>query len=96
MSDFDNEKIQSYLKQGACVLDVRSEEEYEAGHVPESMHVPLDVLPHNLEKIKRLKKSVIAVCRSGNRSGTATDFLNQMGVDTINGGPWENVSQYVI
>lgn len=95
MGNFDNEKIQEYLKNGAIVLDVRTNEEYAEGHVAGSEHIILNTIPGNVAKIKEFGKPVIAVCRSGARSGQATDFLKQQGVDIINGGPWENVDQYL-
>lgn len=95
MSQFDNEKIQEYLKSGAVVLDVRTNEEYNEGHVEGSEHIILQTLPGKVEEVKAYGKQVIAVCRSGARSQQATDFLKQHGVDTINGGPWENVNQYI-
>lgn len=95
MASFDNEKIQEYLKKGAVVLDVRTQKEYDEGHVSDSQHIVLDRIPGNVAAIKSFEKPVIAVCRSGARSGQATDFLKQQGVDIINGGPWENVAQYL-
>ena len=95
MSNFDNVKIQEYLKNGAVVLDVRTGAEYEEGHVAGSQHIVLDTIPGNILTIKDFDKQVIAVCRSGARSGQAADFLKQHGVDIINGGPWENVDQYL-
>lgn len=94
-SNFDNEKIQEYLKNGAVVLDVRTPAEYEEGHVPGSEHIVLDLIPGNIDKVKAFDKPVIAVCRSGARSQSATEFLHAQGVDIINGGPWQNVDQYV-
>lgn len=95
MANFDNDKIQEFLKNGAVILDVRTNAEYEEGHVPGSEHIVLDRIPGNVATIKGYNKQVIAVCRSGARSGQATDFLKQQGVDIINGGPWENVNQYL-
>lgn len=95
MSQFDNEKIQEYLKNGAVVLDVRTNEEYEAGHVAGSEHIILQTLPGKVDVVKAYGKPVIAVCRSGARSQQATDFLKQHGIDVMNGGPWENVDQYL-
>lgn len=95
MSQFDNEKIQEYLKNGAVVLDVRTNEEYEAGHVAGSEHIILQTLPGKVDVVKAYGKPVIAVCRSGARSQQATDFLKQHGIDVMNGGPWENVNQYL-
>ena len=95
MSQFDNEKIQEYLKGGAVILDVRTNEEFEAGHAQGSEHIVLQTLPGKVAEVKGYEKQVIAVCRSGQRSQQATDFLKQHGVDVINGGPWENVAQYL-
>ena len=95
MANFDNEKIQEYLKNGAVVLDVRTLAEYEEGHVEGSEHIVLDRIPGNVATVKGYGKQVIAVCRSGARTGQATDYLKQQGIDIINGGPWENVDQYV-
>ncbi|MGY5352673.1 rhodanese-like domain-containing protein [Wenyingzhuangia sp. IMCC45533] len=95
MSEFDNKKIQEYLKSGAVVLDVRTNEEYAEGHVAGSKHIVLQTLPGKVNEVKDYGKPVIAVCRSGARSQQATDFLKQQGLDVINGGPWENVDQYM-
>ena len=43
----------------------------------------------------KMNKKIIAVCRSGARSGQATSFLKQQGIDVINGGPWQNVAKFV-
>tara|TARA_B110000967_G_scaffold88295_1_gene90901 strand:+ start:12470 stop:12904 length:435 start_codon:yes stop_codon:yes gene_type:complete len=95
MANFDNEKIQDYLKNGAVVLDVRTQAEFDEGHVANSEHIVLDRIPSNISTVKAYGKPVIAVCRSGARSGQATDFLKQQGIDIINGGPWQNVDQYL-
>lgn len=87
--------IQEYLKDGAVVIDVRSVDEYNSGHVKGSTNIVLNVIPRKVKDIKDLNKKVIAVCRSGARSGQATDFLKQQGVDVINGGPWQNVAKFV-
>ncbi len=88
-------KIQEYLNNGAVVLDVRTHQEWNDGHSEGAKHVVLNTIPDHLEEIKSLDKPVIAVCKSGGRSQSATDFLKQNGVDVINGGPWQNVDQYL-
>jgi rhodanese-related sulfurtransferase len=87
--------IEEYLQKGAIVLDVRTLPEWNEGHVKGSKHMVLNTVPENLDVIKGLKKPIIAVCKSGGRSQSATDFLSQNGVDVINGGPWGNVAAYV-
>ncbi|WP_111709864.1 rhodanese-like domain-containing protein [Lutibacter citreus] len=93
--DKDAALIEEYLKDGAVVIDVRSVEEYNSGHVSGSKNIVLNVVPGKVAEIKALNKKVIAVCRSGARSGQAADFLKQQGVDVINGGPWQNVAKFV-
>ena len=87
--------IEEYLKDGAVVIDVRTIGEYEGGHVNGSKNIVLNSIPSKVNEIKALNKKVIAVCRSGARSGQATSFLKQNGIDAINGGPWQNVAKFV-
>ena len=85
------DKIQEYLAKGAVVIDVRTVAEYEDGHAPNSLNIVLDTIPERVEEIRALGDSIIAVCRSGARSGNATQFLNDNGIDVINGGTWQNL-----
>jgi phage shock protein E len=86
-------EIKEYLEKEAIVLDVRTLEEWDEGHVEGSKHIVLTVIPSEIEQIKSWGKPIIAVCRSGARSGQAAQFLAQNGVDIINGGPWQNVAK---
>ena len=69
--------------------------------IRKSFHSKFKSLSNNMNssakvnEIKALNKKVIAVCRSGARSGQATSFLKQQGIDVINGGPWQNVAKFV-
>tara|TARA_B110000908_G_scaffold29261_1_gene34477 strand:- start:261 stop:569 length:309 start_codon:yes stop_codon:yes gene_type:complete len=90
-----DQKIKEYLEKGAIVLDVRTLEEWNEGHVSGSKHIVLSIIPLEIEQIKSWNKPVIAVCRSGARSGQAEQFLKKNGVDAINGGPWQNVDQHI-
>jgi rhodanese-related sulfurtransferase len=87
--------IEEYLKDGAVVIDVRTIDEFESGHVTGSKNIVLNSIPAKIAEIKAMNKKVIAVCRSGARSGQATSFLKQQGIDVINGGPWQNVAKFV-
>ncbi|MCG1037522.1 rhodanese-like domain-containing protein [Polaribacter sargassicola] len=88
-------EIKEYLEKGAVVLDVRTQEEWNEGHSEGAKHIVLQTIPDHVDEIKSWDKPVIAVCRSGARSGQATQFLTNNGVDVINGGPWGNVDQYL-
>ena len=64
-------------------IDVREDFEFAAGHIPEATLIPLGQLPSRLHEIPK-DKTVVAVCRSDNRSGQATQFLRQAGFDVHN------------
>ncbi|WP_079738967.1 rhodanese-like domain-containing protein [Polaribacter sp. KT 15] len=86
-------EIKEYLQNDAVILDVRTVEEWNEGHIESSKHIVLNLIPLEIEQIKSWNKPVITVCRSGGRSGQAAQFLAQNGVDVINGGPWQNVAK---
>lgn len=61
----------------AVIVDVREPDEWEAGHIPGALHIPLGELEARWPEL-RASDSVIAVCRSGNRSATATQALRSV------------------
>jgi hydroxyacylglutathione hydrolase len=61
------------------VLDVRNRSEYEAGHLPGSLHIPVGYLEGRLAEIPR-DKPIIVQCQSGARSAIATSVLQRLGV----------------
>jgi rhodanese-related sulfurtransferase len=64
------------------VVDVRSPAEYEAGHIPGAVNVPLDVLKGSLDQLCGVlqDQDVVLVCRSGQRAGQAQAALRDAGV----------------
>ena len=64
------------------LIDVREPDEYAAGHIPGATLIPLGSIPARMSEIPT-DKTVIAVCRSGNRSGQATQFLRDQGFDNV-------------
>ena len=87
--------IEQYLENGAVVIDVRTIEEFQDGHVQGSKNIPLNTIGSHLAEIKNLNKQVITCCRSGARSGSAATILKQHGIDAINGGPWGSVANCI-
>lgn len=83
--------IAEYQQKGALVLDVRTPSEYASGHIKGSKNIPLNELPTRIQEVKKLNKPVIACCQSGMRSSQATQFLQNNGIDVVNGGGWKNV-----
>jgi len=77
------EATQLINHQDAIVLDVREDSEYYAGHIPRSVHVPLGQLAKHAELEKYKTRPVIAICRSGMRSGRACSVLRKNGFEQV-------------
>ena len=78
-------------ERGALILDVRTNEEYCTGHLKDAVNVPLDNIGMQIPLIRKMKKPVIAVCRSGNRSNLAVNILRNSGIEAYNGGSWNSL-----
>lgn len=65
------------------VLDVREPSEYRQGHIPGSVLIPLSSLATRMRELPT-DQLIVAVCRSGNRSGMATGLLRQAGYKALN------------
>ncbi len=69
------------------LLDVRTPEEYnnELGHVANTILIPVQELGQRVDELEQHKgKTVIAICRSGNRSGKAAEMLTKCGFTALN------------
>jgi len=70
------EALQKLLADKAQIIDVRTIEEFENYHLPESVHIPLQVLQANTHKIN-FSIPVYLLCQSGKRSETALKLLQE-------------------
>ena len=69
--------------EGAYILDVREQDEYDAAHAPGVTLVPLGELMQRVDEVPT-DRPVYVMCHSGGRSARATQYLEQQGVDAIN------------
>ncbi len=68
---------------GAVLLDVRTAEEYNDGHIDGSVNIPLDRI-YSVENIVKDKSTPLYVhCLSGGRSGQAVSYLKQIGYTNV-------------
>ena len=74
------------------IIDVRTPGEFMGGHVAGSINIPLQEIQQRIDEIKTLPQPIILCCASGNRSGQATSFLKNIGIDCSNGGSWLDVN----
>lgn len=68
--------------QQITVLDVRTDHEWQSGHVPGARHIPLGYLPDRLSEIPR-KGSVVVHCQAGARSAIAASVLRRAGINEV-------------
>jgi len=98
MKEIAVKEVQEALAQGQTLklIDVREVEEVQEGHIPGVIHMPLGLLEFRMHELNK-NESYIIVCRSGARSGRATQFLESQGFDVTNmvGGmlAWEGEVQ---
>ena len=78
-------------------VDVRTVMEFDTGHVNGALNIPLDQFQHRYTEIEGLGKTpIVFYCRSGNRSGQAVSWLQQMGIKNIyNGGGLDDVQYHL-
>lgn len=75
-------KVRELYENDAYILDVRNIEEYENGHVKNSVNIPLNVLRNRLDEIPK-DRPIYVLCRSAQRSYNATRALSQLGFDEV-------------
>ncbi|HWP81532.1 MAG TPA: rhodanese-like domain-containing protein [Bacteroidota bacterium] len=81
------EAFQQMQKRDVLMLDVRTLAEWngELGHVENAVLIPVQELAARLDELEKYKgKTILAICRSGNRSGRAAALLNQRGFKAFN------------
>ncbi len=81
----------SLLASGALIVDVRTPEEFKSGHVHGSINIPLDQIASKITMLKNKNVPIIAVCRSGARSGSAVGLLKSNGIEAYNAGSWNGL-----
>ena len=77
------------------IVDVRTEHEFAGGRVEDSINIPLNEIPNNIDKLKGMQP-IVMCCAAGIRSGNAVNYLNQIGLEEVyNGGSWQQVQEMI-
>jgi len=83
------------VENDAQIIDVRTKEEFQRGHIPGSVNIPLQVLGNNLSGIPK-DEPLILCCASGMRSGSAASMLKSKGFTNVhNGGAWTSLQNKI-
>jgi rhodanese-related sulfurtransferase len=90
--DIDPAEARRLLDSGAFLLDVREDDEWDAGHAPEAVHVAMGLVSERIDEIPK-DGTVVCICRVGGRSGSVAGALAGAGYDVrnVDGGmlAWE-------
>jgi rhodanese-related sulfurtransferase len=74
------------VRDGATLVDVRTDDEFGAGHVQGAKNIPVHEIEQRLNEIPKDRK-VVVYCRSGGRSASAAAVLQRKGYDVVDIGP---------
>ncbi len=89
------EKARKLLQEGALVVDVRNPDEFNSGHVPGAINIPLGTLSSEVPRRFPDKQQVLLLhCLSGGRSGIAKAQLKRLGYTNVfNLGSYSRANQ---
>jgi rhodanese-related sulfurtransferase len=80
--EVSREEARKLIDEGAQLIDVRADHEWEVGRIVGADHVPLAELPQRAAELDR-ERPVVLYCRGGNRSSMATAALADAGFDAV-------------
>ncbi|CAM5223965.1 Rhodanese-related sulfurtransferase OS=Ureibacillus acetophenoni OX=614649 GN=SAMN05877842_103139 PE=4 SV=1 [Ureibacillus acetophenoni] len=85
MKEITAKEVQQRIENGENLnlIDVREIEEVKSGHIPGITNIPLGLLEFRIHELDKIKPYIM-VCRSGGRSGQATQFLESYGFNVTN------------
>lgn len=81
VKDISPRIAQAYIQRNnAFILDVREQKEYDLGHVPNSVLIPVGQLEQRVSDIhEQRNRTIVVICHGGKRSATACQILSQYG-----------------
>ena len=85
--------VEQIIKENqGTIVDVRTPAEFMGGNVSGSINIQLQEIHDRLDEVKNLNQPLRLCCASGGRSGQATYFLKNEGIDCHNAGSWLDVN----
>lgn len=77
------DEVKAKIASGAMVVDVRTVGEYQSGHYPGALNIPVDQVAKRVSEFGEKDKPIIVYCASGGRSGSAKSYLESIGYTNI-------------
>lgn len=73
--------LKEYLSEKITIIDVRTPEEYQGGHLPGAINIPVDNLANEIRE--DLDQVIVVYCQSGRRSKAASEILEDLGYQVV-------------
>ena len=73
--------LKEYLSEKITIIDVRTLEEYQGGHLPGAINIPVDNLANEIRE--DLDQVIVVYCQSGTRSKAASEILEDLGYQVV-------------
>lgn len=86
MSDFPQVPVAD-LSDDAVILDIREQDEWDRGHAPGAVHIPMSELPARVDELAPFldrDEPLVITCRSGGRVARVMPWLEQQGYEVAN------------
>lgn len=86
MSEFENVQVTD-VADDAQFLDIREQDEWDRGHAPGAIHIPMSELPARVDELAPFldrDEQLVVTCRSGGRVERTLPWLAQQGYDVAN------------
>lgn len=97
INDLNSKRARVLIREGATVIDVRSEDEYRTSHLHTAINVPLNEIENKIgAAVHEKSQTILLHCRSGSRSMMGKRILKQMGyANTYNLGGFNRAKKLV-
>lgn len=76
-------ELPAELSESVILLDVRENDEWQQGHAPGALHIPMAEVPSRVEEIDA-SAQLYVVCKAGGRSLRVVEYLAQIGYEATN------------
>ena len=77
--DIKREDIENYIKMGATIVDVRSPQEFNEGHLPGAINIPEYEIRRVKNEMPKLNQQIVVYCQYGGRSKNAYNMMKKIG-----------------
>ena len=75
--------LKDKVSKGAILIDVRSPQEYNEGHLPEALNIPEYEIRKVKNEMPKLNQQIVVYCQYGGRSREAYNMLRKMGYTNV-------------